>query len=314
MRQPVRIGYASPGAGSLPIWVASEAGIFEANGLDIEVSLIHGTASVVEALAGGEISYANIASPPLFHAVLHGSVRAVYLTGGITSIPHQVVVRGDSGIDRPSDLRNRVFGLRSSNGTQLPDVDSYLLEKILPRIGIGTREVDRVLLPPNHASAIEALERGHVDAVTLVAPYAIEAERRGMKSVVDSFELRIPFQLGGLVGTRGAIAANPALAAALVRSYVEAVHHLHADKPHVVEIIRKYSGIESDQVAAATYDTFARYYRRVPCPSDDGIRAVLELLADHGITGAMAFGPEDLVDITHLEALERSGFIDGLYA
>ena len=201
----VQIGYASHGGGSIPIWVGVEAGIFKRHGVEVEALLLEGTPTVVDRLEAGELHFANIASPPVLEANLRGRTDIVYLTGGLINIVHQLIVRPDSGIEKPTDLRGRTVGIRTSKGGGLVDIDAHLISSILPRIGLRNDEVKRRPIGHAHAKAVQALEAGEVDGVTLVEPYAALAESRGLKRLVDSFELKIPFQLGGLVGSSAQI-------------------------------------------------------------------------------------------------------------
>jgi ABC-type nitrate/sulfonate/bicarbonate transport system substrate-binding protein len=310
----IEIGYASHGGGSIPIWVGVEAGIFAKNGVTAEACLLEGTPPVVDRMQNGTMHFGNIASPPVLEANLKGRTDIVYLTGGLINIVHQLLVRADSGINVPTDLRGKVLGIRTSKTGNLVDIDAHLVSSIVPRIGLRLDEVERRPIGHAHAKAVEALEAHEVDGITLVEPYAALAMSRGHRKLVDSFELRIPFQLGGLVANRSDIEANPELTMAMVRSFVESIHFIAANRDSTVAIIRDYSKIDDPAVAEATYDAFVRYFHKVPYPSVEGLQAVLDLLVDLGVEGAADAKPEQFIDTSFLKKLEDDGFIDRLYA
>src|SRR5437763_11347315 len=78
----VPAAYAGEGQGAGPLFVSQRAGLFEAEGLDVQIRLLDGAKRVVRGLLEGEVLFGNLAAPALVGAFLDGAVL-VYLTGGI---------------------------------------------------------------------------------------------------------------------------------------------------------------------------------------------------------------------------------------
>ena len=78
----VPTAYAGEGQGAGPVFVTQRAGLFAAEGLDVQIKLLEGAKRVVRGLVDGEVLFGNLAAPALVEAFLDGT-EVVYVTGGI---------------------------------------------------------------------------------------------------------------------------------------------------------------------------------------------------------------------------------------
>src|SRR6476646_1841918 len=53
-REAVRVSYSSVDASQIPVWVAQDAGFFEAQGLDVELVFIESGSKALQTLLAGE--------------------------------------------------------------------------------------------------------------------------------------------------------------------------------------------------------------------------------------------------------------------
>lgn len=305
---PVRLGFPSHGGGSLPVWAASRLGFFRGNGLDVGQTLLLGSVNVVEALLAGEVHFANMASP----AVVEANVRLpeadlVYLASARVSVAQQFL--GTPEIASIADLRGKRIGARASKQDRFTDLDSTLWRYALTEAGMDPAADVTYVEVGSHGDLVDALSDGRVDAGLVVPPYAYEAQRRGMKVLLDGRDIGLPYQLGGTVARRSYVEANPEAALRFVRSYVEGLSRVLSDKPLARTLVRDYSRISDEKVARQTVDFYHGVLTYPPFPSAPGIGTVIGQLAER-MPEAAALQPEDCVELGPIRRLEAEGFLD----
>jgi len=301
---PVRIAYAALGSGSTPVWTAKEAALFADEGLDVELLLIRGSGQVSQSLMANEIQFANIAAPLVVRANLKGG-DLVYLTGGVNWLIQSIITRPE--IQEPAQLRGRTFGMGRSGG-----VDDFLIPYLLKPHGVAlgvdikTRAID------NQPDSIAKLDRGEIDGALFSPPYSFEAIKRGYRVLIDAGSRWIDYQLGGIVARRSYVAQNPEIARKVVRGYVRGIQRYKNDPNFVVQVLRKYSLIQDEEVARQCYAAAGRYFQPKPYPTVPGIHRVLEEAAKID-PAAGNIRVEDMMDTRWVAELDNSGFIHDLY-
>jgi NitT/TauT family transport system substrate-binding protein len=302
---PVRIAYAALGSGSTPVWTAQEAGIFADEGLDADVLLIRGSGQVSRALMANEVQFANIAAPLVVRANLRGA-DVVYLTGGVNWLIQSIITRPE--IREPAQLRGRTFGIGRSGG-----VDDFLVPYLLQPHGLTLGVDPKTNTIDNQPDAIAKMARGEIDGALFSPPYSFDATKRGFRVLLDAGAQRIDYQLGGIVARRSYVEHNPEVTRKVVRGYVRGVHRYKSDPDFVVDVLRKYSLIEDENVARQCYAAAGRYFQQRPYPTVPGIQRVLDEAAKID-PAARRMRVEDMMDCRWLAQLDNSGFIRDLYA
>ncbi|MGH7847982.1 MAG: ABC transporter substrate-binding protein [Candidatus Binatia bacterium] len=284
--------------------LTQKAGLFAKHGLDVDVLLIGGAVGVVRGLMAGEIQFGNLAAPALLRSVLRDKTDLVFLTGGI----NQQFLMGRPGIERRSQLQGAKVGFAGDGG--LNDVLVYFIVAELEKEGIrGIQLVSGALSAENRA---ERLPSGKIDAEVITPPESIGALRRGCKILVDFSEYGLNFALGGIAARRSYIAANPDIAEAFVRAYVEGMHRYRTDRDFTVTVQAGYSGIKDRSVAEETYDTTQPGMPKVPYPVTRALAVALSVMSKTVPEAANA-DPQMFVENRFVRELEQSGFIKSLY-
>lgn len=301
----VSIGYASPGGGSLPVWLAHEAGLFRELGIETDVQLHEVSTVVVARLVDKVVDFANVAAPAVINATLAGNCKVRMITGGVNYLAQMLVVRPE--FTKVTDIAGLRFGARTAPKSTRNELDYWLFEQMLPRLGIeAPAREDVVQIGPRHQDAIDGLLAGQIDATLLVPPYAFEAETLGLKILADGFDLQIPYQLGGLAATEETIASNPGLVSNMVRGYMRGIKLFRSSPDLVVDIIQKYTGVTDRDIARATADCFARYFQPVPYPTLTGLQSILDQFTALG-RPTQGWSGGDFMDAKFVRRLEESG-------
>src|SRR5262245_61742895 len=88
----VKVGYSAISEVDLPAWMAKETGIFEKNGLDVQLIYFTGGTTAVLALVSGEVPICQVAGPAILNSAL-GGADIVMVAGGATSLDYWLMSR-----------------------------------------------------------------------------------------------------------------------------------------------------------------------------------------------------------------------------
>src|ERR1700741_3428408 len=83
----LNVGYSAISEEQLPAWLAKETGIFQKNGLDVQLIYFTDGTTAVQALVSGEVPVSQVAGPAVVNSALAGS-DIVIVAGGATSLDY----------------------------------------------------------------------------------------------------------------------------------------------------------------------------------------------------------------------------------
>jgi NitT/TauT family transport system substrate-binding protein len=301
----VRVAYAARGGGSAPIWIARESGFFEEEGLDAELILIPGSTTVTRALLEGEVQFGHFAAPAAARANLHGG-DLLFLTGNLNQLVQSLVVRSD--IREPAQLRGRTLGVGAAG-----DIVDLMARKLLAQHGLsfGTDVASRPIR--SQLDALARMDAGEIDGAIFSPPHNFQALKRGYRTLIDALAQNIDYQLGGIVACRSFVDEDLDLARAVVRANVRGTHCYKTQPEFAIDVLRRYSELEDEEIARQSYRALERLFQRTPYPSLPGMQAVLDHLAERE-PAARRMDPNSLLDLRWVRELEESGYIERLYA
>lgn len=299
---PVRIGYSALGSGNSPMWIAKEAGIFAAEGVDAEVSLIRGR--LPEAILADEVQFGSMAAPAVIAADLKGG-DLIFVTGGVNWLMQMLITRPEIG--EVAQLRGRTLGQGHAAG-----IDRFLVPYLLEPHGLKLG-VDVLTRPiESQPEAIEKMASGEIDGFLFSPPYAFAATKQGNRILIDSGKYWLEYQLDGMVARRSFVERNPDLTRRIVRGYARGVHRYKTDQELVVRVLKKYSLIDDETAARQTHARMNPYFPQKPYPTLRGIQTILTEAAKQNPAAAKC-SPEDFADLSWVAELDNSGFIRDLY-
>ena len=303
----LNVGYSAISEEQLPAWIAKETGIFEKNGLDVQLIYFTGGTTTVQALVSGEVPISQVAGPAVVNSALAGS-DIVIVAGGATSLDYWLMSRPE--IKRPEQLKGGSVAI-SAFGTASDFVARYALEKIglTPGKDVALVQVGGV---PDRLGALLA---GKIEAAVLVPPSMFIGQKKGLSILADVSKLGLPFQYTGVATSRRFIREHPDTVRRYVRSQLDAVHRIYTDKETSLKVLTKYfrGNVERD-ILEKSWGLLidGNLLPKKQYPSLEGLKFILAPLAEKN-TKAKAAKPEDFVDLSFIEELDRSGYTDSLY-
>jgi NitT/TauT family transport system substrate-binding protein len=301
------VGYVGIDGPQLPAWMAKEAGIFQKNGLDVQLVNFTGGPTAIAALLSGDVPFTQVSGPSVVSSRLRGS-DAVFIVGGTVTLDFWLMSRPE--IKTPEQLRGGTIGIARFGG-----VNDSMLRFLLPKLGLAQGTDVTVRQVGGVPIRLAALEAGQIGASLLSPPITFVALKKGLHVLADVAALGMVYQHTTVTSTQKFLREHPDTVRRYVRSHVEAVHRLKTDREMGIKVLAKYiRGLTERDVLEKSYD---RAVTDISMPRKqyttiEGIKVILEGLADQEHKAKTA-KPEEFVDMRFIGELDRSGYIDGLY-
>ena len=298
------IAYISDSTSSSVVyWVAKEAGIFRKHALDLDTIFIDGSVRGIQSLVAGDLGYSGAVGPAVINAKLAGADIAI-IQSQVNTLPYFIV--GNANIKSPEDLKGRTAAVHIP-GTAA----DFAIRLALSKAGIAYKDIKAVTIGGAPAR-LSATMNGHTDFTIVSEGEKNQAERSGLKVIIDMAKLRVPFQFNCSVATRKRIRENPDEVRRLVWSMAEAGWYYKTHKEESIKIAQKYTRGVNRAVLDAAYAANVEFLVEDTYPTLEGLRQTLEIqaLTDPRATKAKA---EDFVELRFVDEMKKAGFVDKLF-
>jgi NitT/TauT family transport system substrate-binding protein len=302
------IGYANISARVSPLWIAQEKGLFAKYGVNVQQVYMPGSPVMIASMASGQVHFGNSGGTAALGAAAGGvDLRVI---GTFTSrIPFDLVVRPH--IKNPKDLRGKRIGVQVVGGT------IWMAAMLgLEHMGLDSRRDDiQVVAAGDQTMLSQALEKGTIDATVVDSAFSSDLKQRGFPTLVELSKTSIPFVSNGIVVRASYLNQQPDAARNALKAWMEGVAYALSPrmKPAVIETITRRLKASNPALAEQGYQDLLRVTDRKPYPSVEGLSNVQRLmkLRNPAVGDLKA---ESLVDAKLIQELDKSGFINQLYA
>ncbi len=160
-----------------------------------------------------------------------------------------------------------------------------------------------------NALGVDALQKGHVDAIIAPELHATMAVDAGFRVLVDLQEYELPVAGSSFLIDRNWLQDNRDAARRFVKSAVEAIALLKKDKQATFRTLRKWYQLDEPKLLEYFYGEVEKLPRK-PYPPVAGIRKVMQVYDSHEMRKYTA---EHFYDDSFVRELDESGYIDSLY-
>ena len=150
-------------------------------------------------------------------------------------------------------LRNKIFGVQSLGG-------GFWLQTVIVLDGLGIdpdKNGLQMRIIGDEPTILQALLASNIDAAVITNASAAVAKRAGLRSLVNTIDLRVPYQGVGICTRSDRIANSPDLMLRLVKGMVDGLVFIHdpRNKREVMDILKKHLRLSSDPDAETSYDS-----------------------------------------------------------
>jgi NitT/TauT family transport system substrate-binding protein len=301
-RPTILAGHGTLSGSILPLWVATDAKLFEKHGLQVRPIYLPRAAGRA-ALVSGDIQVYFSAGPPVVQMRLGGGDVAVTscvvhkLTSKVMVIP---------AIQKLADLRGKVVAVANPGSAS-----DFAAKLFMARQGMKPGHDLSIIYSGSTSAAFAALANGRVHGIFASSPNDIQAAAAGFKALLELGDLNIPYAGNCTAVMRPYSAKQPARVRSFVAGITEAVAYIRRRPNEAKSILQKYTRVSDKAIVQHTYDSEVQYMEPVPYPTPEGVKSILEHL---GVTGqpAETFVGE-FIDNRFMKQLSDDGLLKQIY-
>ena len=292
----IKIGYPSLSFRQSNVWVAKEMGLFNKYGLEVEPILFRGGQVATQALVSGDPPIVNIGT--VVQATIQG--HNVVLVAAVET-KYDLIIFTRSGITQMEQLRGKRLGITGFNSA------THYASIILARhLNADLKEF--TLIPAGlDTERIAAVNSGVLDATYVATSAAPLARKAGLQELVQIGDLGVEVQGNGFATSRAYIASNRDTVKSALKGFVEAIYFIYANKKDAQRVFSKYMRSNDPAVLEDSYNGYIKSIPKKPYPTLKGIQFMLDVLTPT-LPQAKNFKPEQFVDLSFLQELEKEGF------
>lgn len=292
----LRISHCYIGGAVLPLWVAKEAGLYQREGLDVELIWIQGNPATA-ALIAGEID--------LLHCIPHNTISAIANGADlvfISSIYNRMQYRIIAGpeIAKPQQLRGKTIGV-----ARIHDVSHFYIRMALQRFGMNADQDIRIIAAGGQGDRVLALKSGRVAATIVNPANALILEKSGFKTVIDLETLNFPVVGNMMAAKRSTIKERRAVLVRFMRAFVGGIKKIQSDPEFSKKVLAKYLRVQDRDILDENYRfNSGSYLENVPAIPLEGLRYAVESLVPT-VPAAKNLKTEAMIDNSILDAALR---------
>jgi ABC-type nitrate/sulfonate/bicarbonate transport system substrate-binding protein len=284
-------------------WIGTEAGIFRKHDLEVTFAKLEvGGPETTAGLTRGDWDFAQTGTVPIAEAVLKGDDPVILLRNHVPSVGIIIKTRRElSGLDQ---LAGKTVGvLTDAYSGQTGVITRLAIEKAGATAtyrGLGT-----------YQNIYAALIASEIDAGALPIDYRFVGQAQYGWNVFDTSVFGVP----SIFATRRkTIAERRDVALRMVRGFVESIHLFKTRPDIVVPLLQRFLGFDDRKAVEDLQAYYVSLFPKVPRPDLSGGMEEIRTLFAKRYPAAQNLQEKDIADSTIIDEVERSGFIDLLYA
>jgi len=298
----LRVGFPSLATALSPTWVAAKKGFWKKYDLDVELILLSGAVIIPTLLSGSlDVVIGSDTSAILSNLRGGSNIRLGVTTNSLGS---SLVTQ--QNIESIKQLRGKIIGIGSQGFSSL----ELRLSKLLLDNGIDPeKEVQFLPIGGSPSARVAALEKGLVVAAMITPPYDMVARESGMKFLA---KVDAPVIAGGINVRSDYLQAHREKLVRFLKGYLEAIQFLLANKKETIAVFSEYLGSRDPKVIEFFYGEIAGRVEKGLRPNPDSVRFTLDFIGRVN-PKAKEVKVSDFSDLSLLEEIHKSGFVDRLY-
>jgi NitT/TauT family transport system substrate-binding protein len=224
----LRIGTATTPPPALPestLWLARDLGFYQKEGLDVDITEVQATPSVIAAMRSGDVDVGNINTEDVIRLTANKDLemRTINSSNGRNFF----MIVGKSSLGSVSDVAGKSFAI-ARVGSQ----DHALSTKVMTAKGLNADSVNYVSIGAPNVRA-QALVAGQVDATTMsLATWVTVQNEKSIKILVDADEYfnAVPLVNKGNAVTTKVLADKPEALRRFTAAIVKASRYFAENK------------------------------------------------------------------------------------
>lgn len=292
-----KVGEASPANTFFAIWMADAAGLYEANGLKLEIIPVVGGRETGPDLTARRIHLMHIGMSSVVRANAAGAdLRTI---GSLSNVIRNTMFAAP-GVKSAADLKGGTVGISSAGSESEPTTILALRKLGLKREDVTFKEIG--------VERLTSLRSGAVSATVLGEPYRSQAFAEKITPLVDLFADKVPWLYSGLVVDRSYLKGNRDTLARFMRATVEGNYLAISNEASAKPVLARELKITDPKILDLSY---ANFKSQTP-PNAEMTRAGAENIIEIVAAPGMSHKVDDYIDTSILDGLRAEGFFDAM--
>jgi ABC-type nitrate/sulfonate/bicarbonate transport system substrate-binding protein len=297
--------YSSFTGGYVPLWIAAEEHLGRRYGLELD-PIYAGRVRPQQLLLSGDAQYVAHTGTGTVDSHVHGQNDFVIIASFVNTTG--ISIFSTESVRNVRDLRGKVVGV-GRPGSITDVLARYILKN---KFGLDPNRDVKVLSLGEPVNVLPALEQKVIQAGVLTTPTRLAARKLGYRELVDVDSLGIKYPYVGISTLKSTVKNKRELTANFIRLLSEGIHIYKTDKQASLRVMRKYLRGMNEEILDETYNYFSSRSEKLPYPTLDGVKNVLDMLAEQN-PQAKNINPGDVIDASFVKELDDSGFMKQLY-
>jgi NitT/TauT family transport system substrate-binding protein len=301
-RPTILAGHGTLSGSILPLWVGTDAKLFEKHGVQVRPIYLPRAAGR-PALVSGDIQVYFSAGPPVVQMRLSGGDVAI-----TSCVVHKLTsnIMVTPAIHKIADLRGKVVAVANPGSAS-----DFAAKLFMARQRMRPGQDVSIIYSGSTSAAFAALANGRVHGIFASPPNDIQAAAAGFKPLLELGDLNIPYAGNCAAVLRSYAAKEPGRMRSFVAGITEAVAYIRRRPNEARSILQRYTRVSDDAILQHTYDSEVQYMEPVPTPTTEGVRSILEHL---GVSGQQAEAfIADFIDNRVMKQLIDDGLLKQIY-
>jgi NitT/TauT family transport system substrate-binding protein len=303
-QEKMRIGWTGINPAASPAWVVQDKGLLRKLGVSAEIINISSSPIAMQALLAGELDVIVSSVTTLVTSRLAGADTIMIQTLVPTFVDHIVTLPSLTDLRQ---LKGKTGGVNRAGSTS-----DLGLRLALRRVGIDPEKETTIVTAGDAPARLAAMSKGILQFTIMPEPFVREAEKLGLRDLLDTGSLGIPFHWNAVLTRQSTIATRRTMLAKVVQANTEAIHFIKTNRNESKAIFSKYLNLKDSEALERAVLAYGKTFPEVPVPSPEGVKTMLDDLASRN-PKAQAADPRQYVDQSFVRELESSGFIKRLY-
>jgi ABC-type nitrate/sulfonate/bicarbonate transport system substrate-binding protein len=256
----------------LPVWVATDAGLFAKKGLNVEPVQIRGGALITMGLMSGQLQFSGAGAESVVAARIEGG-DVVLLACPSDLEPIYLITRPE--IKSASELKGK-----SSAVTRLGSSTHFYLRAALRNVGLDSEKDLTILQLGAGPEMAMALESGRIAVAALNIRYALPFLKRNWPVLVDLTKTDLVYPSSCVTSSRTFVKSEPKVVEDFLSAYVAAIQLIKKDHGFAERSLMKWTRESDSYVVSKSVESHARIFKSAPYVPDKGIENVMKDLAN----------------------------------
>jgi NitT/TauT family transport system substrate-binding protein len=263
----ITLSYSQVVADELPFWIADEAGLFKAQGLDVKLTNLS-SSDGFPALISGQTQLASIGAPEMVSGAASGG-QVSYLATLTPVFTYELF----SKVNDAQELKGQRVGITSTSG-------SLYIATVEALKQLGLQPSDVALTPLGSVTNVNnALVAGTIDAAMSHPPTTTQLEAAGYHSMLDLASQNIPTSNVGVAATDTYVQSHGDQIRRFMTAVQQAIKREKTDEPYATSVLSKHLNVTDPKALHETWEYYTKVLPDVPTPTVEQLQTSVTELA-----------------------------------